>query len=494
MFFSVTLPRLLVIFFVIIIYIAWAQSNDYPLYVNKSDANYYAQIVHDYPEYKTGYYQQLTQAFLKGQLYLPFKPHEKLLSLSDPFNYQLNGVYRGINIFSKINTLRFIPISHDLSLYHNKYYMYFGPLPVFALFMPFKLIVGGYPSDSIAIIFFLTVGFIFQFLLLIKIKNKFFPDLPQAWILFCGLILGLTNNAAFLLSRIMFYEVSISSAYFAMNIAIFCLYNLIIEKPKVHYAFLFGLFLALCVGGRPQFALLNIILIPLVIIYFFKRESKAKCLRLCAAMLAPGLTIACLLAVYNYERFGSITEFGTRYMLLGEAHKMQIIETGKMIVNFLCGLYSYVVRPYYFDGFDPRYKSIILPQGYSLEHLAGVVWTAPYLIFLASLPALIMIHLKKFSNDASLIVFTIFLSVISLCQIVFLCLLNCATQRYVTDFLPYFIMLVLISIFLLIKIKTNPLLKKTLLTVFVVLSIISMITSLKQGFYESQRHNLIKLI
>src|SRR5512138_2879306 len=59
------------------------------------------------------YYVNLSQAFLKGQVALLDTPDPRLASLTDP--HQAAGTK--------------IPFLWDVSYYHGKYYIYWGPAP-----------------------------------------------------------------------------------------------------------------------------------------------------------------------------------------------------------------------------------------------------------------------------------------------------------------------------------------------------------------------------
>src|SRR4029078_5413766 len=68
---------------------------------------------------------------------------------------------------------------HDASLYANKFYLYFGPLPVLTLYIPCKLITGYYPPDCFAVFLFLSMGFLICYGLLWRIKKNYFPQVTS---------------------------------------------------------------------------------------------------------------------------------------------------------------------------------------------------------------------------------------------------------------------------------------------------------------------------
>ena len=74
------------------------------------------------------YYALLTDAFLAGQTSLLVQPAAELLALPNPYDPIANGRFR----------------LHDATLYHGKYYLYFGPTPAIVLFLPYKVLTGSH--------------------------------------------------------------------------------------------------------------------------------------------------------------------------------------------------------------------------------------------------------------------------------------------------------------------------------------------------------------
>src|SRR3990167_4997190 len=120
--------RLATILCVIVAYVFFVWNGYYPFTVSAPPHNHYSY---------------LTQGFLSGHLNLSISPPAELLNLSNPYDPKQNIHIRWGD-----------PVVHDVSLYHEKYYLYFGPLPVVAFFIPFKLLTGFYPSESWAVFFF----------------------------------------------------------------------------------------------------------------------------------------------------------------------------------------------------------------------------------------------------------------------------------------------------------------------------------------------------
>jgi len=135
------------------------------------------------------YYALLTDAFLAGQTSLLVQPPAEMLALPDPYDPVANARLR----------------LHDASLYHGKYYLYFGPTPAIVLFLPYKLLTGSHLPTRIAVAWFCNCGFACScglFFLLVK-REKW--DCP-GWLGSAAVLsLGTAPGVAFLLTRPSFY-------------------------------------------------------------------------------------------------------------------------------------------------------------------------------------------------------------------------------------------------------------------------------------------------
>lgn len=394
-------------------------------------------------------YQYLSAGFLKGQLNLSIDPPAELLRLPNPLDAKQNK-----NV--QFSDHRFLhQVAHDASLYKGKFYLYFGPLPVIVFFIPFKFITGFYPGDALAVFFFVSLGFIFNYLLLIKIKEKYFPNLTNFQLIFAGLLLGFANNSLFLLARPQVYEIAIACAFSCVSIALYFLFQ-VIQNCRIKDIFLFSLFLSLSMASRFHFVLAALILIPIISIYLLKHTDGNNLLKKIMSLFLPFITISGLLAFYNYVRFDSIFEFGISYQLLSEAGQYPgLFYKENLGYNFVFGLYNYFFRPPSFD-FDYPYIHFIykyldprqIYYGYLLENSAGVLCTAPFLAMIFLLPGKLLESCKKETHLKKLAWFISSIAIIPFIIVGFFLTLSICTQRYISDFLPYLILLAILSVWL----------------------------------------------
>ena len=158
-----------------------------------------SSIPFGFPSVDQNVYDLLTTAFLHGHTYLPISPPPGLLHLADPYNPVQNTPYQGAY--------------HDLSLYHGRFYLPWGPTPVLTLFAPFRIITGLRVSMSFAVALYAFVGLLCSVLLLRALLRHLVPRCP-AWVLPVSTVgLALTNTLPFLIRRPIEYEVAISSGF-----------------------------------------------------------------------------------------------------------------------------------------------------------------------------------------------------------------------------------------------------------------------------------------
>ena len=111
-------------------------------------------------------YELTADAILDGHLYIDYDDIDpKLLEMENPYDYE-ERLAREINYH------------YDHAFYNGHYYMYFGVVPVFLLFIPFKLIFHRPLVTFHATQFFVMMGIIAFFLLFYMLAKKFYKKIP----------------------------------------------------------------------------------------------------------------------------------------------------------------------------------------------------------------------------------------------------------------------------------------------------------------------------
>ena len=251
-------------------------------------------------------YELMADALLKGQIYLEYGDMDRrLLAMPNPYDTEAR---RAIGV----------RYHWDHAFYKGRYYMYFGVVPVFLLFIPFKLITGASLTTYHATQVFVGMSMIGLFLFFRLLSKRFFPKLSFAVYLFLGTAVSVTSMVHCIAKPAM-YMTAFSSS-FCMEIWSVYFYVKAVwatedENRAIFRAFLGALFGALAFGCRPSIALGNLIVIPCLIVFLRERRFTWKLLLKLVAAASPYIIIGALLLAYNYIRFESPFEFGQSYQL-----------------------------------------------------------------------------------------------------------------------------------------------------------------------------------
>jgi hypothetical protein len=256
-----------------------------------------------FPGPNGSYFNLLADAFRHGHLHLLVKPDPRLLRLPDPYDPGANAPYR----------------LHDMSLYHGRYYMQWGPVPALGLYLPFRLLGIGDMNDALACALFASIGSFFAIKLLWYITLRFLPRTPR-WMLLLGsaaVVLG--SGLPFMLRRTLVYEVSIAAAYaFALAGLYFLASGMLASHRSVWRLALSSALIGLSVGCRQTMLVVAVLpFASLGWVVWRDRPARGALVRLTLALGAPLAVCVLLLGLYNYFRFGSFTEIGQHYQLAG---------------------------------------------------------------------------------------------------------------------------------------------------------------------------------
>jgi hypothetical protein len=320
---------------------------------------------HDQP------YDLLARALVRGQLHLLVAPRPELFELTEPYEPGRNGAYR----------------LHDASLYHGRYYLYFGVVPALLAFAPWRLLGLGDLPQPVAATAFALAALVFGALLLRRLLRAHLPGTsPAAEFLAFG-ALGLANVSPFLLRGSHVYEVAIAAGAAAVAAAawLFTTAATVGGLSPGRLA-LGGLFLGLAVGCRPNLLLLAPVLPLLALTHGLPDRARA---RLRAALAVTGPLLVCFLGLglYNHARFGSWTEFGARYQLAG-VRPIAWFEWRGIVPTLF---YHFLAPPSLRLDFPFVYPDYVwrgsVPEGYFMDPSStGALAHSPFLLVLLALP------------------------------------------------------------------------------------------------------------
>lgn len=308
-------------------------------------------------------YELMAEAILDGRIEFSYGDEDQVASLDDPYDPDAREA-AGIT-FHK-----------DHAYYKGHYYMYFGIVPVFLLFLPYRVITGRALTTFHAtqiFVAFIIIGIFVLFRLLTKL---FFKKLP-----FC---VYLAMAAAFSVMSV-WYSTAEPALYCtaitaAVALEVWSLYFFIRavwgekkEARQLLFALIGAVLGALVFGCRPTVALANILVIPMLIVFLKQRKLSWKLLGKLILAAMPYVIVAAGLMWYNYVRFEDPFEFGQRYQLT-VADQTQYATTldGAMLKRMIWLIArSLVGRPH-------------LQETFPYIHHAGALFNFPILLLCAS--------------------------------------------------------------------------------------------------------------
>lgn len=380
------------------------------------------------------YYNLLSRGFLSGHLNLKRDPDPELLRLSDPYDPQ-----------KRVG----IPVLHDVSLYHGKYYLYWGPAPVVALFLPFRVLTGCDLPQMYGNLLFVAVGYLALASLWWRIRRDYFPQSHFSIEVIGLLALAAGGMTLSLVRRPSLWELPIASGYACAMVGLACVYSgLCGTTPKRWWA-LASVALAMAVASRPTYAFGAA---PLLLILAWQRaralgQAQPRGILPARAwwgeMIALGLPICLVvlgLLLYNYERFDHWFEFGLKYQLSGT---VELTATHFSPRYAAYNAYLYYFSPAQWSRYFPFVQVIpsgVQPHGYyGIEYTYGLLLNEPLTLFALFLP---LAFWRRTPSEKAILVPIIF--GISSFFVGVTALLLCfwaGTQRYMADFAPSLILL-----------------------------------------------------
>lgn len=419
----------LLVFSVLIFYLWTATSNFKPFQFSSNGVYNTSETL----------YHDLSEAFLQGRLSLPIEPSRELLSLQDPYDPEQNKKLR----------------LHDASLYRGSYYLYFGPAPVFATFIPWRLMTGNPMPHNLAASIFAGGGFVCCVLILIVIVRGTKLKISYQCIIIALLLLGICNKVPFVLRGPFMYEVASVSAYFWSMLSLFFIFSfLLLDHRKIIYLGVSSLCFGLAIASRFSYVYSAVIfIVPLWEYLGYHAKIGESFKKMAVPMLIIGMpliSIVGMLLLYNYFRFGNFLEFGLKYQLgiLRPLDYPFLSIQNTWINNYLHFFHGHIVNGLFpFFHIQPINipENIPIPSYYPLfwmrlETQAGILTNIPFLWTI--IPA--WLYLKILTKNAFSRPIQYIASILLLGTVTNWIVVSCFSYsqiRYVLDFLPMLLLL-----------------------------------------------------
>ncbi len=314
------------------------------------------------------YYSLLAIAFKKHQLYLVEEPSSALLALNDPYDYGLRK-RSGIEDFP-----------WDVSLYNNKFYLYWGPVPSLILVF-FNIEELNHIGDEHLVLAFMFGLFFYCVLFSYSIWLRFNQALPSWLFSVSVLAIGLSAPSTWMLNSSRIYEGAIIGCQLFFIGGCYWVYSSLNDKsPSPPKLILAGLHWALALGTRITILPVILFATGMTLLYVFKQIKPFSFKSYFPALLclcAPLAVAAIGLGWYNWARFNSVFEFGLKYQLASVNYTTfnNLFSTEYINGN----LYNYLIHPLKFQKQFPYIQPI--ENIFSNERLAGLLFISPFILY-----------------------------------------------------------------------------------------------------------------
>lgn len=250
-------------------------------------------------------YELMADAILEGRIDFNYGDEDLLAGLENPYDpaeRDKAGVY----------------YHWDHAYYKGHYYMYFGVVPVFLLFIPFRLLTGMPLTTYHATQIFVAAAILGIFALFHMLARRFFSRMPHSVYLLLSVAFSvmsiwysIAEPALYCTAITAAIALSAWSLYFFIR-AVFCEER---ENRQILLAAIGALFGALVFGCRPPIGLFNVVVIPLLVVFVRQRKFTFKRFGKLVLAALPYVAVGAALMLYNYARFEDPFEFGQAYQL-----------------------------------------------------------------------------------------------------------------------------------------------------------------------------------
>ena len=366
---------------------------------------------------------EYTRALAAGHPYLGVKPDPRLLALPNPYDPQANRALRLL----------------DASLYHGRYYLYYGVTPFLTILVPWFLATGRILGENEVIAGY-GIGILACLgLILFDASRRYFRRAGPAAAAVALLAAALAGGELLLLRRPLIYELVIASACFHDCAALLAAYLALHDRKRSGlWLALAGANAGLAVAARPS----HVGVAAVVALFVFRqvrgeRDPGRRRWGRLALILAPLAAIAVAVGWFNAVRFGSPLDFGYRYLLVDVGNFGSTFASLRYLPY---NLWQYLVGWPRWSGWfpfieGPAASPFALPRGYySMDQVYGLLVTAPFALCSLALPA------RWRSLPATLRTFVLLALALGAVNLAFLAVIDGAVYRYTADFLPYLLL------------------------------------------------------
>jgi len=253
-------------------------------------------------------YMYLTEALAQGETHLLVDPPQGLIELDDPYDY---------NTRIKACAGQEEPL-WDTAYHDGHYYVYFGVAPIIIYYLPYYLMTGNHVHTRNIVFINIILVILGIATLLYEIIRRWYRDIPLSLYIMFTMMFTFGGGIVFLLMKPDFYAVPLSMAVACCIWGMyFWLHSIREDKIMAWEVCIGSLLLALEAATRPQFLLASFLAVIIFWNAIFKERTlfSKKSVGATIAFAIPYVIVAAGVMFYNYDRFGSVFDFGANYNL-----------------------------------------------------------------------------------------------------------------------------------------------------------------------------------
>jgi hypothetical protein len=284
-----------------------------------------------------GVYTNLADCLLQGRFDLPMlRSDDKLAMMANPYDTNYRELLTGGSY------------GWDYAYYNGHYYVYFGIVPCLIMFLPMKVLFNWNIPVNLAMYVFTVIYILVGFRFVYSVSRKYFGKIPAAMYFIMAEVFMFCSALPPFLNRNDLYGIpNVTGLIFTMAGLDLWICSMDKENGTVSKAKLImgSLCMALVAGCRPQLVLGSFFSLVIFKDYIIQRAKpirvkKGDVLNIILFAL-PYIVVASFLMYYNYERFGSVTDFGAMYNLTTN----DMTKRGFRPDRIPYGIYAYLFQP-----------------------------------------------------------------------------------------------------------------------------------------------------
>ncbi|MBR2634310.1 MAG: hypothetical protein IKD31_01870 [Clostridia bacterium] len=250
-------------------------------------------------------YELMAEAILDGRIDFAYGDEEELAELENPYDPEERQKEK-------------VSYHWDHAYYNGHYYMYFGIVPVFLVFLPYRILTGEALTTFHATQIFVALAIAGIFVLFHLLCRLFFRKMPYSVYLLLSVSLSVMS-VWYSSAEPALYCTAITSAIaveiWSLFFFVWAVWGEKRENLQLLLAGIGALLGALAFGCRPPIALANVLVLPMLWAFCKGRRFTLRLLGKLFLAALPYFVIGGLLMSYNAARFDSPFEFGQAYQL-----------------------------------------------------------------------------------------------------------------------------------------------------------------------------------